>query len=513
MQPYDYLWLVIVGFIVAFADAFGIGANDVSNSFATSVASRSLTLKQACFIAVFTEFFGAFLMGRGTSEAVRGIVNANVFANQPELLLLAMVCSLIGSSTWVIFASSKGWPVSTTHSIVGAICGTVLVAFGAPSLKWGYTEKGIAFIASSWLLSPVVSGFVASGIFLFSKKFVLTAENSYQRAKVATPIYFFVAVAINVFYVTFESGLGKGAKPDYGLIALISLGISTAVALWARFFYIPWIARIIENEEDLRFYHVMWIHWVPTRPPKRSASLGLDEDEVDLEKKLAQSSCSFREETPEPKSLFARLKKKLTKGLEAEIVDYKKEEMSDIHNAAVRFDSKTEELYSFLQVLTACAASFAHGSNDVANAVGPLSTIWYIYTNGDWPESANKVPVPLWILAFGGIAIDIGLVTYGYHVMRRLGNHITYQSPSRGFSMELGTSLTVLTASKIGLPVSTTHCLVGATAGVGLCNGSVKAINWKMLGTAFFSWIVTLPMAGSVAGAIFAIIIYSPHKA
>jgi len=196
-------------------------------------------------------------------------------------------------------------------------------------------------------------------------------------------------------------------------------------------------------------------------------------------------------------------------GLNKEIADYNHDKNKEMHDVAIKYDNDTETLYSFLQILTAAFASFAHGSNDVANAVGPLATIYIIYTTGT-VDPTGVTPVPIWILALGGVAIDVGLLTYGYHVMRSLGNEITYHSPSRGFSMELGTSLTVLTASKLGLPISTTHCITGATAGVGLCNGNVKALNWKLLAWCFFSWVITLPIAGCTAGLIFAFVANSP---
>ncbi|CAB5345953.1 unnamed protein product [Rhizophagus irregularis] len=181
-----------------------------------------------------------------------------------------------------------------------------------------------------------------------------------------------------------------------------------------------------------------------------------------------------------------------------------------MHDNAVRFDKDTEKLYSFLQIITGAFASFAHGSNDVSNAIGPLATIYLIYTTGEVDPSGVS-PVPLWLMALGGAAIDAGLLFYGYHVMRSLGNQITYHSPSRGFSMELGTSLTVLTASKVGFPVSTTHCITGATAGVGLCNGKWKALNWRLLAWCFFSWALTLPAAAIVSGSLYAFAIHSPR--
>ncbi|KAF9130325.1 Na+/Pi symporter [Mortierella sp. GBA39] len=226
------------------------------------------------------------------------------------------------------------------------------------------------------------------------------------------------------------------------------------------------------------------------------------------------SGLAALDDTPAPsraKQLFNKIKAKAMHGLDQDIND-NTAEVDQIHDNSTRYDEKTEKLFCTLQVLTSCFASFAHGSNDVANAIGPLTTIYYIWRNGA-VDVTGKAPIPTWILAYGGIAIDIGLLTYGYKVMATLGSKITFISPSRGFSVSLGTSLTVLTCSKLGLPVSTTHCITGATTSVGLCSGGgLKSINWKMLGLVASSWVFTLPAAGLVSGLIFAVIINSPHK-
>jgi sodium-dependent phosphate transporter len=199
----------------------------------------------------------------------------------------------------------------------------------------------------------------------------------------------------------------------------------------------------------------------------------------------------------------------MTKGVTIDVASAQSNHVQKIHEKAIKFDDKTEYLYSYLQVCTAAFASFAHGSNDVANAAGPLSGIIQIYQNGTLPK--DKVPVPFWLLAFMGISIDLGLILYGYNVMRNLGNNITYHSPTRGFSMELGAAVTVITASFFGLPVSTTHCITGSTIAVGLCNGEFGAINWSIVSWALFSWILTLPIAGLISGGIFKLLISAPH--
>lgn len=514
MEPHTYVWLLVIGAIIAFADGFGIGANDVANSFSTSVGSRSLTLKQACMIAVFTEFLGAFLLGSHTAETIKGgIIKVTLFADKPELLMLAMVCALAGSASWVIFASSRGWPVSTTHSIIGAIIGVGISAFGWDTIDWSY--KGVAKIITSWFISPVISGIVASGIYLGTKYFVLVhQDSSFQRGLIAVPIYFALTISINVLYLVFKGApnLKLDKFPPYG-IALIVVISATLSAIFSYFFYAQFLKRkIIGKETGLRWYHVFVVpclsqpRYDNTADNAAERGNNIEKQEGTEENKIVQD-VSSDDNSSVKKNIFQAgisiIGKKVLHGVNKEVADYDADKNQEMHDAATKYDPDTETLYSFLQVLTASFASFAHGSNDVANAVGPLSVIYLIYESGK-VDVSGKTPVPLWVLALGGFAIDVGLLLYGYHVMRSLGNKITYHSPSRGFAMELGTSLTVLTASKIGLPVSTTHCITGATAAVGLCNGNAKSLNWKLLAWCFFSWILTLPVAACISGGIFA---------
>ncbi|CAI2182876.1 11891_t:CDS:2 [Funneliformis geosporum] len=525
MEPYAYSWLLVLGIVVAFADGFGIGANDVANSFSTSVGSRSLTLKQACAIAFFTEFLGSFLLGAKTTETIRGnILNVDLFAEHPELLMLGMVCALFGSATWVIFASSKGWPVSTTHSIVGAIIGVGIAAFGPEAIDWSY--NGVAKIITSWFFSPLAAGLIASAIFSATKYFVLAYQDtSFQRGLVAIPIYFGLTTAINVLFLIYKgaSGLNLNEVPSH-VIAPIVFGITLVVSAFSYFFYAQWLRRrILGNEKGLKWYHIFIIPFIGPHNENDyennvtlSGTSGISEksskfsnnDTTDIIIETSSSSDDTKKKNIF-QNIFSRIKKFVQYGLSKEVAGYKADIDQEMHDVATKYDPDTEKLYSFLQVITAAFASFAHGSNDVSNAVGPLATIVLIYGSGS-VDPSGKSPVPIWIMAMGGASIDIGLIFYGFHVMRSLGNRITYHSPSRGFSMELGTSLTILTASKIGLPVSTTHCITGATACVGLCNGKWQALNWNLLAWCFFSWILTLPAAGGIAGLIFAFVSNAP---
>lgn len=215
-----------------------------------------------------------------------------------------------------------------------------------------------------------------------------------------------------------------------------------------------------------------------------------------------------------PPALFATAKKLFLHGVSVDVVAEQKKssiltgDLEAMHARATHYDNKAEHTYSFLQVLTAATASFAHGANDVSNAVGPLAAIYFIWHTG---SINSKSPVPVWILSYGAGALVIGLWTYGYNIMRNLGNRLTLHSPSRGFCMELGSAITVVMATRLALPVSTTQCIVGATVGVGLVNGDVKSINWRMVGWIYMGWIITLPVTGIISGCLMGLILNAPR--
>ncbi|KAJ2558961.1 hypothetical protein EV175_000561 [Coemansia sp. RSA 1933] len=536
MDPYSYTWIFALGLVASICDAFGIGANDVANSFASSISSGSLTLGQACIIAVFTEFLGALLLGSSTSETIKGgILSVERFVGEPELLMLGMLCALIGSAVWVLSASRYGIPVSTTHSIVGAIIGVGIAAFGGDAIQWGYS--GVAKIITSWFVSPVVAGIATAIVYLPTRFFILESTNSLERGIMAIPVYFFITSVIGSFYIIYKGAPGSGASEmPVGVIVGISFGVATGVTVFAWVFFVKWLRRRIIGNEDLRWYHIPLVHFTKHRPmpepPAQSqtsdvvgstgieassheleASVHTDVEEKDVvgTKQLEGSSNNSsapegtKQESDESRLVYvwAKVKYYTLRGVRKDVRNIGNSKLRSVHDAAKKFDDNTEYLFSFLQVITACLASFSHGSNDVANAAGPISAIYDIWKTARVDESGSS-PVPTWVLAMVGAGIDLGLVIYGYHVMRRLGNGVTYLSPSRGFAAELGASLTVLTASQVGLPVSTTHCITGAITAIGLCNGNFRALNWKVLAWCSLSWIITLPIAGLAAGLLFA---------
>ncbi|KAI8640691.1 phosphate transporter [Parasitella parasitica] len=556
MEPGEYTWIFAVAMVVAFADAFGIGANDVANSFATSVSSGSLTLAQACIVACFTEFGGAVLLGAETAETIKGgILAVENYVQQPEMLMLAMFAALIGSAFWVITASRYGWPVSTTHSIVGAIIGTGIAAFGVDSIDWGFSGdfSGVAQIITSWFLSPVAAGIVAAIIYMITKYAILRQTESFKWGIRLVPIYFFFTAGIEAFYIIYKAPGGGSKEMSIGTIVGIAVGVAAFCAAFGQFCFCPWVVRKIKGRENLKLYHMFYIFLVKKQPTideliaaeervnsrpvsihsataagnDHEASVGTEvvacADEklkkLDSDSEVVQSeNIASAQDAVEGTFLVRKFQLAKAKflgvalnGIRQDVRNLDNNKLAHVHQHAEIFEDDAEYLFSFLQVITACMASFAHGSNDVSNAVGPIASIYEVWVSAR-VDITGKVPIPIWILVYGGVGIDLGLALLGYRVMRAMGNNITFFTPSRGFCAELAAALTVLTCSQIGLPVSTTHCITGASAAIGLCNtNGWKAVNWKMLAWCFFSWFITLPVAGLVAGLAFAVMANAPH--
>ncbi len=408
----EILIMLAVGFGLFMA--WGVGANDVANAMGTSVGSGAITVRQAVIIAVIFEFAGAVLAGGEVTATIRkGILDASLFTNEPHLLVYGMLASLLAAGMWLLIASSLGWPVSTTHSIVGAIVGFGAVGVGVDAVAWGKVVK----IVLSWIASPLIAGTLAVLIFKSLQSLVIDTKNPFDNAKRYLPFYVFL-VGFIIALVTLFKGLKHVESLKYiGKDATLSLTIALIVGLVAAV-----IAKVIMSR----------IKSVPS-------------DDKDFH--------------------FANM----------------------------------EKLFAVLMVITASAMAFAHGSNDVANAIGPLAAVYNIVSaSGD---IAAKSALPSWILLVGGGGIVFGLATFGFKVMKTIGKNITELTPSRGFSAELAAATTVVVASSTGIPVSTTQVLVGAVLGVGIARG-VAALNMRTVNTIFMSWLITLP-AGAVMSILF----------
>ncbi|KAF8473222.1 phosphate transporter [Kalaharituber pfeilii] len=577
MAMHDYDYLFAIGMLFAFLDAWNIGANDVANSFATSVSSRSLTLIQAMMIASVMEFGGAILVGGRVADTIRNkIVLVENFTDQPEVLMLGMVCALVGSSTWLTIATSLGMPVSTTHCIVGGVIGMGIATLGADGVVWGWDNKGVAQIFGSWFIAPAIAGAFAAIIFSVTKYGVLKRSNPLKWGFVMVPIYFGITSGILTMLIVWKGAASLDLDDwNTGQIVGCILGVAFGVIILCVLFFVPFLhRRLVKEDWTIKWYHIFYGPALYMRGPVPDMPEGVqvniiqdyyrghatradleaanikastiadmehikrerdaqknggevpvrDEDSIEVEKQAnaginTKSLDNLEQEDAgpwyAPKNLLKIAIDALMHGVRKDVIAEQGRESSrlasnlqDVHARAAHFDNKTEHLYSFLQVLTAATASFAHGANDVANAVGPLSTIYLVWSRG---TIAKKADVPIWVLAYGGAAIVIGLWTYGYNIMRNLGNRLTLQSPSRGFSMELGAAVTVVMATRLSLPVSTTQCIVGATMGVAFCNGDIKALNWRMVAWCYAGWIFTLPIAGIISGCLMGIIINAPH--
>jgi len=394
--------------------AWGIGANDVANAMATSVGSRALTIRQAILVAAVFEFLGAVLAGGAVTSTIRkGIVDSSLLAATPELLVYGMLAALLAAATWLLIASHNGWPVSTTHSIVGAIVGFAAVGIGFDAVQW----SKVGTIVLSWVVSPLTAGFIAFLIYLSVQRLILRREDPLARAKRYVPVYIFLA-AFTITLVTILKGLSHvGLDIDVGDAYLMAMAIAVVVAL---------LGAIV-------------IHRIK----------------------------------PDPKV-------------------EKKEHFYTV-----------ERVFGVLMIVTACSMAFAHGSNDVANAIGPLAAVIGVATTG---AVAAKSALPMWVLLLGGGGIVAGLATFGVRVIATVGKKITQLTPSRGFAAELAAATTIVIASGTGMPISTTHTLVGAVLGVGLARG-IEAIDLRVVARILVSWVITIP-----AGAFLAIVFYFIFK-
>ena len=403
-------WLIAVAAAFGFLMAWGIGANDVANAMGTSVGSNAITIKQAIIIAMIFEFAGAYLAGGEVTSTIRnGIIDSSYFTNTPELLVYGMIGSLLAAGIWLVVASALGWPVSTTHSIVGAIIGFAAVGVGTESVEWGK----VGGIVGSWVITPAISGFMAFIIFQSVQKLIFNTDDPLSNAKRYVPFYMAFA-GFMMSLVTILKGLSHVGIHLSGAEAYMLAGAIAVV--------------------------------------------------VGLVGKVA----------------ISRLK------------------MSDKTDRQTQFKN-VEKVFAILMVLTACCMAFAHGSNDVANAIGPLAAVVSVVNSGG--EIASKSPLVWWILPLGAVGIVMGLAIFGQRVMQTIGKNITHLTPSRGFAAELAAASTVVIASGTGLPISTTQTLVGAVLGVGMARG-IAAINIGVVRNIVVSWVVTLP-AGAGLSIIF----------
>ncbi|KAL8218893.1 hypothetical protein R6Q57_022266 [Mikania cordata] len=415
--------------LFGFFMAWNIGANDVANAMGTSVGSGALTLRQAVLTAAVLEFSGALLMGgHVTSTMQKGILVANVFQGKDSLLFAGLLSSLAAAGTWLQVASFYGWPVSTTHCIVGSMVGFGLAYGGPGAVFW----SSLARVTSSWVISPILGAAASFIVYKCIRRFVYSAPNPGEAAAAAAP----VAVFVGVTAITFAAFPLSNKLP----IAMAqALGCGTLGAFLVN--------KIIRKQ---------------------------------LGHLLAKSKSKKTHQEPHEESTPKNI------GFLSDIAGPTGTQLEIVYG-----------VFADMQILSACFMSFAHGGNDVSNAIGPLAAALSILQGG---ATGGEIVIPLDVLAWGGFGIVAGLMMWGYRVIATIGKKITELTPTRGFAAEFAAASVVLFASKLGLPISATHTLVGAVMGVGFARGlnSVRAETVREIVT---SWVVTIPV-----GALFAVV-------
>ena len=404
-MTFEY-YALIIGYIFGFYMAWNIGANDVANSMASAVGAKAITIRQSIFIAGILNIIGATFIGSHVTQTIRkGIVSTDILAD-PHLALIGALAALLAAALWVSFATWKSLPVSTTHSIVGAMIGFGIMAGGFSVIKWGK----LAAVVLSWVISPVFAMVIAFLMFKTIVRFILSRTDAVKQAFKLSPYFIGLAFFVIILSFIFKTPLGN------------RLAIGTPTAL-----IIALILAII---------------------------LGI---------------------------VSVKILRKYTKKTEL---------------------TGEEELFRKIQIGTSCYVALAQGANDVANAIGPLAVIYFLVKTG---SVGAKVPVPLFLLFFGGIGIACGIAMAGHRVMDTIGRKITTLTNTRGFSVDFAAATTVLVASKMGLPVSTTHAAVGGVLGVGLARG-MEAVNFRIIFQIIIYWILTVPAAALTSIVIFKIL-------
>jgi len=528
--PWLYPGLAFFCFFFAFVDAYGIGANDVANSFSTAVASGTITHSTAIKIALFAEFLGALILGSSVTDTVKKkVMDVTLFEHDPYVLMLGMGCTSFGSGLWVLLATKFQMPVSSTHATIGGIAGVAIAAFGLRGVVW----NGIGMIVASWFISPVCAGIVSATFYLTTYYTVLRYPDNaaFRRGLATLPVFSFLTFGTICAFMILKGSPSLGLdKLPYKVTIPIIFIVAIITSLVTQIFFRPWCERVIGLGENIPWYKMFVLNSVPSMVQESenlAARQTTDGEELSLVKghDARNSEGEGIMQTGNGRNHVDRsaFDVEMNGGTEAEdgndsnvrtglfgLVEVTPAEEGEFDAARLvqQHDGRTESLYQVLQVATCTFASLAHGSNDIANSIGPLATVWMVFSTG---QVAHKAPVPAWLLAYGALAMDIGLLTYGHHIMKALGNRLTYHSPSRGFSMDLGAMFTVLVFSKLGVPVSTTHCKCGSTAAVGCSGGDVRAVNWKMVAIIFFGWIITLPCAGFMSGCLFYLIASAPQ--
>ena len=476
-----YTWIVVLGGAFSFFAAMGIGANDAANAFATSVGSKALTLKQAVVLASIFETSGAILMGSHVTDTIRkGIADYKCFEDEPYVLMYGCMWVIFSVGLWLFLASYLEMPVSTTHSCVGGMIGMAIALGGTDCVIWYKPVEtfpyigGVSGIVASWFISPLFSGLLSMLIYSVTRATVLRKSFDSYRLNIIYPVLIGSTITINSFFIFYKGAKGLGLdKTPIEYAFLISFGSGITFGL-LTIPIVPKLKKYVESKFD-----------------DSSSDIELSEKKEDnIEEYITENRNSMN------------------------IADDKElNRVINLHKFAEKFDPRTEEVFKYLQVFTAICDSFSHGANDVANAIGPFAAIFLIYnSDGNLSKKMSMGDDAYWILGVGGIGIAVGLLVYGKKITVAIGEKLCMISPSRGVAIELSSALVIITGSRLKIPLSTTHCQVGATVGVGFLENTknFSGINCKVFIKTAIGWVITCVIVGITAGLLSSQGAYSP---
>lgn len=457
--------------------------------------------------------------------------------------MLAMGCAEVGNAAWLMIATRLGMPVSTTQTIVGALCG---VGFATQSaITWGWEDGSVSQVAASWAIAPLIAAGFSALIFGSVKFLVLERKDPFKWAMHLIPLYMAGTAAILSLFLAMQ--VPTSTVTEGGPLAGVVLGVFAGCLFLAYVFFIPFFKRkLVMEDSTVRIWHIFYgplllkentkLMW-----PGEKGEFVIDcyENAYDGEARDEAGRTADEEKTgkvddavavapkkkkPEPEERWLAPVKELSwfnpkklgnwtkyilfQGVARDVVSHDSAALRAVHGKAKHYDLRVEHMFTYCQVVSAMMMSIAHGSNDVANAVGPWAAVYQTYRSGQIDTTSDT---PVWFLVIAGLLLGVGFWCYGHRIMRAVGNKITQMSPTRGFSIELGSAITVLLASNLGLPVSTTQCLVGASMGVALMNFDIGSVNWRQLAFIFMGWVITLPAAGLMAGLICLMALNTPH--
>jgi solute carrier family 20 (sodium-dependent phosphate transporter) len=505
----NYLWIVITGGFFSFIASMGIGANDVANSFATSIGAKSLTIKYAVILACIFETSGAILMGSHVSETIRkDIANYECFQEDPYTLMYGSMWVCFSVAVWLFTASYFEMPVSTTHSCIGGMIGMTIALKGPNCVIWYKSQEnfpyigGVSVMIISWIVSPLLSGIISSSIFILTRNLILRKNYEDKYIYYGFPFLVGITILLNTFFIVYKGAKGIGLhKTPLDIV----LGVSFGIGLLSSVITIPFLPKLYNYIND-KFSSDTTVNVIDIKEHKidgkKIISITYNVDNT--------KTIIYNDNT----CILTTLNDIILLDNNIDTDNNENSIINAIHNNAEKFDVRTEEFFKYLQIFSAACASFSHGANDVANAIGPFVAILTIYIENDVRADSVMNKNAYWILSLGGIGISLGLILYGYKIIEAIGIKLCKITPSRGAIIELSAAFVTILGSRFKIPLSTTHCQIGAICGVGLLESSwknnISGINKKIIYKSLFGWIITCIFVGFITAILTAQGVYSP---